>query len=45
MYEVTEDVYLASHPSSVYLSLSDIKLATLRVDLSDTLEGLFEVAG
>jgi len=45
MYDATEEVYLASHPSSLYLSLSDIKLATLRVDLADTLEALFEVAG
>jgi putative nucleotidyltransferase with HDIG domain len=45
MYEMTEEVFLASHPSSVYLALSDIKLATLRVDLSDKLEVLFETAG
>ena len=45
MYDATKEVYLASHPSTLYLSLSDIKLATLRVDLADTLEALFEVAG
>ena len=45
MNDTTEEVYLASHPSSIYHSLSDIKLATLRVDLGDTLEALFEVAG
>ncbi|MBL7644875.1 MAG: HDOD domain-containing protein [Candidatus Hydrogenedentes bacterium] len=39
------EAFLASNPSSVALGLSDIKLATLRVDLSDTLEALFEVAG
>lgn len=36
------DTFLASNPSSIALGLSDIKIATLRVDLSDTLEALFE---
>jgi len=45
MYESTPEVFLASNPSSVFLGLSDMKLATLRVDLSDTLEALFEAAG
>lgn len=45
MYDVPSEVFLASHPSSMALALSDIKLATLRVDLHDTLEALFEVAG
>lgn len=45
MYEGPEEAFLASHPSTVYLGLSDIKLASLRVDLSDILETLFEVAG
>lgn len=45
MYEDAGDAFLASHPSTVYLGLSDIKLASLRVDLSDTLESLFEAAG
>lgn len=43
--EESKEVFLASHPSSIHLGLSDIKLATLRVDLADTLEALFEVAG
>lgn len=45
MREEKTEAFLASHPSSIALGLSDIKLATLRVDLSDTLETLFEVAG
>lgn len=45
MYEGAAEAFLASHPSSIVLGLSDIKLATLRVDLHDTLEALFDVAG
>lgn len=43
--ETVREAFLASHPSTVYLGLSDIKLATLRIDLRDTLEALFEAAG
>lgn len=43
--EPREEIFLASHPSTVHLGLSDIKLATLRVDLSDTLEELFQATG
>lgn len=45
MYEGPSEAFLASHPSSIALGLSDIKLATLRVDLHDALEALFEVVG
>lgn len=45
MQEGSTEAFLASHPSSMALGLSDIKLATLRVDLHDALEALFEVAG
>ena len=45
MQDMTEEIFLASNPSSVHLGLSDIKLATLRVDLSDKLDALFEAAG
>ena len=45
MQEGRTETFLASNPSSIALGLSDIKLATLRVDLSDALEALFEVAG
>ena len=45
MSESTPEVFLASHPSSMALGLSDIRLATLRVDLHDTLEALFETVG
>lgn len=42
MYPAGADTFLASHPSTQYLGLSDIKLAMLRVDLRDALEALFE---
>jgi len=45
MYPEPAEAFLASDPSSISLGLSDIKLATLRVDFSDDLESLFEVAG
>jgi HD-like signal output (HDOD) protein len=38
------DVVLAAHGSARYLGLTDIKLASLRVDLEDTLEALFQTA-
>ncbi len=40
-----EEVSLVNHPSARYLNLSDIKLAALRIDLSDKLEALFDAAG
>ncbi len=45
MYDENPEVFLTSDPSTIHLGLSDIKLATMRVDLSDKLEALFEVAG
>jgi len=45
MHETAQEVFLSSHPSTLHLGLTDIKLATLRVDLADTLEALFEIAG
>lgn len=45
MHEKATEAFLASNPSSIALGLSDIKLASLRVDLRDKLETLFEVAG
>lgn len=42
MYPGNEEAFLASNPSAIYLGLSDMKLAALRVDFSDTLEALFE---
>lgn len=45
MSEGTAETFLASHPSTIALGLSDIKLAVLRVDLHDKLEALFEVTG
>lgn len=45
MEESEEEVFLASHTSTIHLGLSDIKIATLRVDLADTLETLFEMTG
>ena len=45
LYDEEEEVFLASHPSSMHLALTDIKLATLRVDFADTLDALFEAAG
>ncbi len=44
-YTVTgkaEEKFLTSHASARYLNLTDIKLAALRVDLSDTLQALME---
>jgi HD-like signal output (HDOD) protein len=43
-YGISEegDVSLLSHPSSKFLALNDIKLATLRVDLEDRLAPLIE---
>ncbi len=37
-----ETLYLTSHASARYLNLNDIKLASLRVDLADTLEAILE---
>jgi len=37
-----EDTYLTTNPSTRYLNLSDIKLAALRVDLTDKLDALLE---
>ncbi|MBN2310163.1 MAG: HDOD domain-containing protein [Candidatus Hydrogenedentes bacterium] len=43
-YGMAEDaVSLLGHPSTKYLGLNDIKLATLRVDLDDKLKALLEV--
>lgn len=44
LYEV-KDVFLSSDESARYLNLNDIKLASMRVDLADLLEPLFQVAG
>lgn len=44
MSEGPTEAFLASHPATIALGLSDIKLATLRVDLHDKLETLFEAA-
>lgn len=44
LYEV-KDTFLTSDESARFLNLNDIKLASLRVDLADLLEPLFEVAG
>lgn len=41
LFEAPE-VVLAAHASARYLGLTDIKLASLRVDLEDTLEALFQ---
>lgn len=40
-----ENAFLTSHPSARFLNLNDIKLASLRVDLADTLEAFFSAAG
>lgn len=45
MSEGPTETFLASHPSTIALGLSDIKLAMLRVDLNDKLEALFETTG
>jgi HD-like signal output (HDOD) protein len=37
-----KQLFLSSHPSALYLNLTDIKLAGLRVDLEDKLEALLE---
>jgi len=42
MYTDKKEAFLASDSSAIQLGLSDIKLATLRVDFIDTLEALFE---
>jgi HD-like signal output (HDOD) protein len=42
LYEPRETVYLTSHESTRHLNLSDVKLATLRVDLADRLEAVIE---
>lgn len=39
----SDPIYLVSHPSAKHLNLNDIKLASLRVDLADTLEAIIEV--
>ena len=44
LYDVGE-MFLTSDVSARYLNMNDIKLAGLRVDLADTLEPLFQVAG
>lgn len=44
MYQ-PEKSFLTSHESARYLNLNDLKLATLRVDLSDKLEALFAASG
>ncbi len=41
LYEV-EDKYLSTNNSARYLSMNDIKLASLRVDLQDKLQALFD---
>lgn len=43
MYQ-PENTFLTSHVSARYLNLNDIKLASLRVDLADKLEALFNAA-
>ena len=41
--EADEDASLMSHPSSRYLGLNDLKLASLRVDLEDKLAPYLEI--
>lgn len=38
--EYRQDTALITHPSAVYFSLTDIKLATMRVDLDEKMESL-----
>lgn len=38
-----EDILFLQHPSTHYLNLNDLKIATLRVDLSDKLKSIFSV--
>ncbi|MBI2422462.1 MAG: HDOD domain-containing protein [Candidatus Hydrogenedentes bacterium] len=40
-----EDILLLSHPSARYLNFNDMKLATLRVDISEKLEALLDASG
>lgn len=42
LHEPQENLYLMSHESTRHLNLSDVKLATLRVDLADRLEAVIE---
>jgi HD-like signal output (HDOD) protein len=42
MYDEVREAFLASDPSSLFLGLSDIKLATLRVDFGDAMEALLD---
>jgi hypothetical protein len=41
--EEEPDASLISHPSSAYLGLTDMKLAILRVDLEEKLEGILPI--
>jgi len=43
--EYTQDVALVTHPSAVYFSFTDIKLATMRVDLDEKMESLLGALG
>lgn len=38
-----EDILFLQHPSTHYLNLNDLKIATLRVDLNDKLKSIFSV--
>jgi len=43
--EYTQDVALVTRPSAVYFSFTDIKLATMRVDLDEKMESLLGALG
>jgi hypothetical protein len=42
VYDSKEQTFLTSHPSTRFLNISDVRLATLRVDLEDRLNEVIE---
>ncbi|MFP4501789.1 MAG: HDOD domain-containing protein [Candidatus Hydrogenedentota bacterium] len=42
VYDQAEDTMLIGHPSTRHLNLGDVKLASLRVDLTDRLESIIQ---
>ncbi len=44
-FPTTENIVFLQHPSTQFLNLNDLKIATLRVDLTDKLEAYFSSLG